>query len=156
MSEPVQCYMVVPVFTGERWSEHEGADTWPEWPSQEHPANSSIGHWLRPDTGETQQWPHQFAPGAMWYAIWMPRNWDWDNETQPHLIVKTPSGGDWDIDSRASNCAKPDDKLHRCWVRHGTPPNVTVDKNGLTCPAGGGSIISRGWHGFLRQGRLVT
>jgi hypothetical protein len=40
-------------------------------------------------------------------------------------------------------------------VRHGTPPDVTVDKNGLTCNAGGGSIQVPGWHGFLRNGELV-
>ena len=71
------------------------------------------------------------------------------------LSVQTP-GGKWIIDSRCSNCTKPDDNGHRCWVRHGEPPNVTVDKNGGTCAAGGGSIIAGKWHGFLRNGELVT
>lgn len=96
--------------------------------------------------------------GAMWRAWWMQhegRFWDWDNQTEAPLMCKTPSGGEWNIDGRASNCTLPNDMLHRCWVRHGTPPMLTVDKNGLTCGAGAGSILSRGWHGFLRNGELV-
>jgi hypothetical protein len=57
---------------------------------------------------------------------------------------------------RASNCTMPNDMLHRCWVRHGNPPMITVDKNGPTCGAGAGSILSGNWHGFLRNGELVT
>lgn len=72
----------------------------------------------------------------------------------PHLCVMTP-GGRWNIDSRASNCGLPYDLEHRCWVRHGEPPNVTVDKNGLTCTAGGGSIQAGPYHGFLRDGSLT-
>lgn len=47
---------------------------------------------------------------------------------------------------------------HRCWVRHGDvrTGQVHVDKNGNTCGAGGGSIISPdGWHGFLHNGHLT-
>lgn len=52
---------------------------------------------------------------------------------------------------------------HKCWVRHGTPPQevVHVDKNGVTCGAGAGSIAIQpsgqnpGWHGFLHNGELV-
>jgi hypothetical protein len=72
-----------------------------------------------------------------------------------HLYVVLPNGHWWDIDGRASNCTLPTDKAHRCWVRHGVPPHITVDKNGLTCSAGAGSILSDGYHGFLREGRLV-
>ena len=74
------------------------------------------------------------------------------------LVVKTP-GGEWNIDSRASNCTKPDDNVHRCWVRHGSPEiegSLTVDKNGNTCAAGAGSISLPRWHGFLRNGFLVV
>lgn len=50
-----------------------------------------------------------------------------------------------------------DSRPHKCWVRHGTPPNeiVHVDKNGVTCGAGAGSIAIDGWHGFLHNGELV-
>ncbi|PBB41787.1 hypothetical protein CK222_21780 [Mesorhizobium sp. WSM3866] len=61
----------------------------------------------------------------------------------------------WHIDSQASNCTLPDDKEHRCWVRHGTiGETVHVDKNGKTCAAGAGSIAVPGFHGFLHHGVL--
>jgi hypothetical protein len=78
------------------------------------------------------------------------------------LVVMCPNGtdgrGSWYVDSRASNCTKPEDKVHHCWVRHGCPKDckITVDKNGNTCGAGAGSIIIGGWHGFLRNGLLVV
>lgn len=72
-----------------------------------------------------------------------------------HLMVVCPDGHCWDIDSRAKNCTMKDDKVHRCWVRHGEPPKITVDKKGLTCKAGAGSIQTPDWHGFLRNGELV-
>lgn len=94
------------------------------------------------------------SPGAMWNAWWM-----------QHLIkkssdglcpqVRCPGGGDWLIDSRASNCTMPGDDTHQCWVRHGAVPDLTVDKNGNTCAAGAGSIQTGNWHGFLRGGFLV-
>jgi len=59
------------------------------------------------------------------------------------------------MDDRASNCGSRDDDEHRCWVRHGEPPDLTVDKQGLTCTAGAGSIVTDTWHGFLRGGYLV-
>lgn len=74
----------------------------------------------------------------------------------PNLFVNVPGGHGWCIDSRASNCSRPEDNEHHCWVRHGDPPNVTVDKNGETCAAGAGSIQTGDWHGFLRDGRLVV
>jgi hypothetical protein len=93
----------------------------------------------------------------------------WTNCDGKHLHAVLPNGGHWDIDSRASNCTKSNDTLHRCWVRHGDPerplpvgPNgamrdgvVHVDKNGNTCNAGAGSIIYGNWHGFCRNGYLV-
>lgn len=45
--------------------------------------------------------------------------------------------------------------LHKCWCRHGEPPDVHVDKVGETCGAGAGSIAYPGWHGFLHHGALV-
>lgn len=107
----------------------------------------------RLDTGETTT--IRDAPvGAMWYAPWMVSyavGWDGNS-----LCVKTP-GGDWLTDSRASNCTRPDDKTHRCWVRHGDPRtgNIHIDKAGNTCSAGAGSVSAGNWHGFLHNGWLV-
>jgi hypothetical protein len=80
----------------------------------------------------------------------------WNNCDKPHLNGVIPTGEWWDADSRARNCTLPDDKTHRCWIRHGEPPLVTVDKNGYTCTAGSGSIQTARWHGFLRDGKFVT
>jgi hypothetical protein len=80
----------------------------------------------------------------------------WDNCPGQHLHGILPTGDSWDIDSRCNNCTLKEDRLHRCWIRHGDPPNVNVDKNGLTCQAGGGSILTPRWHGFLRNGEWVT
>jgi hypothetical protein len=96
--------------------------------------------------------------GAMWYATWME---DYPAMCGPDgkaLVVKV-HGREWLVDSRASNCTMPDDNVHKCWIRHGSPPNVTVDKQGHTCAAGAGSIwvgmnSPDGWHGFLRNGFL--
>lgn len=76
----------------------------------------------------------------------------WTNCDGRHLHAVLPNGRHWDIDSRARNCGSPDDGEHRCWVRHGEPPNVHVDKAGLTCSAGAGSIAVDGYHGFLHHG----
>jgi hypothetical protein len=80
----------------------------------------------------------------------------WNNCTTPHLFAILPNGRWWDIDSRASNCDQPNDRMHRCWVRSGEPPNVTAGKTGHTCGAGGGSIAAGDYHGFLRGGEFVT
>lgn len=82
----------------------------------------------------------------------------WTNCNGRHLIGVLPNGRHWDIDSRCNNCGLPDDTVHRCWVRHGDPEKgelVHVDKKGLTCNAGGGSILIPQWHGFLRSGVWV-
>lgn len=119
--------------------------------------------WTRMDTGETKRRTGDFGIGAMWFATWYDRRdpggqlrygWDFDNQLDPPLIVATPDG-DWNVDARASNCTMPMDRLHRCWVRHGAPPEITVDKAGLTCAAGGGSIQKDKYHGFLRNGYLT-
>jgi hypothetical protein len=61
------------------------------------------------------------------------------------------------IEGRAINCTRKDDPDHRCWVRHGTVgERVTVDKNGNTCAAGAGSIVTPGFHGFIKDHRIVT
>jgi len=114
-------------------------------------------------------------PGAMYFADWMIENWDKMNLEVPQpwgpgpdghfLVVKCPPlGHEWNVDARASNCDKKQDNAHRCWVRHGDPKTgkVTVDKAGLTCNAGAGSILvgKEGtpsfWHGHLIDGWLRT
>jgi hypothetical protein len=99
-------------------------------------------------------------PGDMFYAqMHEPEEFcyaGWENCDGKHLHVVLPNGRNWDIDSRASNCTMPQDKTHRCWVRHGEPSNVHVDKNGHTCQAGAGSILSGDYHGFLHNGELVS
>ena len=104
--------------------------------------------------------PHdKRKPGEMYhiYKDYHDHTCPWDNCAgyEEHIIVEMPGGGVWDINSRASNCDMPDDKTHRCWIRHGDPPNITIDKNGNTCGAGAGSIQHGEYHGFLRNGKLV-
>lgn len=72
------------------------------------------------------------------------------------IACRLPNGEDWHIDSRANNCPDRSDSAHRCWVRHGTfgSMDLHVDKNGLTCSAGAGSISVPNFHGFLRHGYL--
>lgn len=83
----------------------------------------------------------------------------WKHCNGEHLHTVLPTGEPWDVDSRANNCTLKDDGEHRCWVRHGDPRKgelVHVDKNGLTCAAGAGSIQTDGWHGFLHNGYWTT
>lgn len=78
---------------------------------------------------------------------------DWSNCNGKHLIVEVPDGDLWDVDHRAINCSAPWDREHRCWVRHGELPFITINKNGYTCDVGGGSVLTvKKWHGFLRNG----
>ena len=108
----------------------------------------------RSDTGEETTIRNAPA-GAMWYAAWL------DRMQVPQgkhcLAVKTP-GGEWLVDSQASNCTMKDDfrqERHHCWILHGEPPNVTANKQGgSTCGAGAGSIQVGNYHGFLRNGFL--
>lgn len=122
--------------------------------------------YTRKDTGEMMTL-QDAPPGACWNAHWYV-----DHEynrgkmgsgynTGPDgrcLVVKLPDGHDWIIDSRCSNCTKPDNNEHFCWVRHGRPEDGTlhVDKKGDTCSAGAGSIATPNWHGFLHNGYLHT
>ena len=137
----------------------------PRWPK----SCSACGFEFRPDDArqnftsrifqadDGRSWPQrELPPGAMYYEDWMPRNFYWDNFEGPgHLIVILPNGIDWNIDSRASNCTLPKDRMHRCWIRTGEPPNVTAGKTGHTCAAGAGSILAGNYHGFLRNGELT-
>jgi hypothetical protein len=147
----IRCFLIEPIWGAERPKEQiEGK--WAGWPPYRN-----IDGWIRRDTGETRKSNSQWPVGAMWYSFWLWKGAAWDNETEPHLLVRVPNGGgtrDWDIDSRCANCALPNDRQHRCWVRHGAPPLITVDKAGITCAAGAGSIAMPNWHGFLTNGIL--
>jgi hypothetical protein len=133
----------------------------------------------RVETGEVCS-IRDIPPGGMWDAWWMPDRWK--GADGMCLMVKLPNGREWMIDSVASNCDSPcvhcgtsyndhsnrnqgntvptcpgykDSRPeHKCWVRHGVVPEITVDKNGISCGAGAGSISSGGYHGFLRAGYL--
>ncbi|HUF02801.1 MAG TPA: hypothetical protein VMM38_01355 [Aridibacter sp.] len=110
----------------------------------------------RTDTGEEYRLLADAPAGAMWFAPWYAEIWT--PQLEHVLVVRTP-GGDWIIDSEASNCTNkaervPYQKDHHCWIIHGEPPEVTVNKDGITCGAGGGSIMAGGWHGFLTNGYL--
>lgn len=91
-------------------------------------------------------------PGALWWAEWLEDLDGWWKGPDGRILMAQTPGGQWCIDSRASNCTMPNDDEHRCWIRHGTPPEITVDKNGKTCTAGAGSIVSGNYHGFLQNG----
>lgn len=98
--------------------------------------------------------------GAMWYANWVPDCWKGPDGHGLAVVCPGGAGHVWHIDGQASNCTNPNDVgpfdvAHRCWVRHGTPPNITVDKHGRTCRAGAGSIKVPGYHGFLRNGEFT-
>lgn len=107
--------------------------------------------------------------GAMWDADWM-GNW-YRGPDGICLVVKTP-GGDWMVDGEANNCTMPQrenvtpdgktyrltKRTHYCWVRHGDPrrpATLHVDKDGVTCAAGAGSIQAGDYHGFLHHGYLT-
>lgn len=105
----------------------------------------------RSDTGE-EFTLRDAPPGAIWHARWLDDVYKGPDGKV--YAVKLPNGRTWTIDSRASNCTLPQDDEHKCWVRHGSPPNFTIDKNGHTCNAGAGSIVAGDWHGFLIDGEL--
>lgn len=106
----------------------------------------------RTDTGEKMLLRNAPA-GAIYFA-------DWYGDCIRHqlefpIIVVLPDGTRHMPDRRASNCTLPEDNEHFCWVIHGEPPMLTIDKAGRTCRAGAGSLVGhRGWHGFLENGIL--
>lgn len=120
--------------------------------------------YVRPDTGQHMSL-REAPPGACWDAWWIaerhkdrsPGCGSMMGDDGRCLIVRCPDGHDWMIDARCRNCTLPQDNLHHCWVRHGKPEDGTlhVDKAGNTCSAGGGSILTGNWHGFLHGGYLV-
>lgn len=99
---------------------------------------------------------HQLPAGTMfWMSFSAGQCYTHEPPCKQHLMVVCPDGHWWDIDSRANNCTLPKDMVHHCWIRHGEPPQITVDKNGVTCSAGAGSIQTPKWHGYLREGMLT-
>lgn len=149
--------------------QHDGPHTPADLPNADWPTSCACGYvfvdadtkqvfsdtiYRRADTAETMTL-RSAPPGAMWWLTWMEGFFHPQLGSSP-LCVMTP-GGEWVIDSRASNCTMPDDynqERHHCWIAHGIPPDVTVDKNGVSCAAGAGSIQAGSYHGFLRGGYL--
>lgn len=81
------------------------------------------------------------------------------------LHAVCPNGRHWHVDGQASNCTLPQDlgkqfvRTHYCWVRHGDPKHpatLHVDKAGVTCAAGAGSIAAGDYHGFLHHGGFTA
>jgi hypothetical protein len=149
------------------WPDHfEGDDRWPAECAQCHgllPSSAArqVNQELiyRRSDGREDTTIRNAPPGALWFADWMniERYRGPDGRT---LCARCPGGHDWVIDSVASNCTLPDDETHRCWMRHGTPPNITVDKEpeppfDHTCDAGAGSIQAGDYHGFLTNGAFT-
>lgn len=134
----------------------------PNWPAAcsrcgkpfENTARKSVicrDVYRRSDTGE-ETTLRDAAVGAMWFAPWNTHAIGPDGRC---LVVRCPDGHDWIVDGEANNCTRKGDRSHHCWIRHGEPPDVTVDKDGDTCLAGAGSILTPKWHGFLRNGVLI-
>jgi hypothetical protein len=128
----------------------------------------------RADTGELFKAYRDLPSGAVYEAIayYGAAAHNWRQSQRPDgknnivnrpgvdgriLVCVCPDGHPWTIDARASNCTLPADDDHWCWCRHGRPEDGTlhVDKNGVTCSAGAGSIQTGQWHGFLHNGQLV-
>jgi hypothetical protein len=107
----------------------------------------------RLDTGEICN-GDKLPVGALWVNGGAPSRYCGPDGLS--IYCRLPGGHSWLIDGRASNCTMPEDKDHRCWVRHGTVgEKLHVDKNGKTCAAGAGSIAIEGYHGFLHNGELT-
>lgn len=93
--------------------------------------------------------------GAMYWMDWFANQPGFCGPDGRALAVVLPGGHRWHVDGRASNCTRPNDDRHKCWVRTGEIPLITVGKDGNTCAAGAGSIDIGSWHGFLQSGELV-
>lgn len=147
------------------WDDYEGDPRWPmhcvrcgePFPEGAIRQVTQDLIYVRSDTGE-ETTTTEAPDGALWYADDCPERWTGpDGRT---LVAKTPGGHEWIIDSVASNCDLPDDETHRCWMRHGSPPDITVDKEpeppfDHTCSPGAGSIQVGSYHGFLTGGRFT-
>lgn len=101
------------------------------------------------------------APGDLYFvpcpsSPFVDKCFDWDDCSGVHLHATLPNGDHWDIDSRANNCCKPDDRRHRCWTRQGDPAELATFSvtNTGNCGAGGGSIKNPRYHGMLTRGEF--
>lgn len=132
-------------------SELQAGDAW--WEANEHREGRRLVYAGRDADGQIVQ---RSCEGPC-------LNWDDCDDPRGHLMVVMPHGWFWSPFGRASNCTMPDDRRHRCWVLHEPSPGLFhVDKAGVTCGAGAGSIVvpasekrPGGWHGFLHNGELV-
>jgi hypothetical protein len=106
----------------------------------------------------------ELPPGAMFDAWWLHDHMEMSDGIT--LMVVLPNGVHWSPDSRASNCTRPDDKEHCCWVRRGDPRtgmvHVERQPGDDTCSAGQNSISSlpqedpHHYHGHLNRGWLTA
>jgi len=124
----VKCFLLEPTGREREWTADGGG-------------TCSAPIYRRKDTGEEMEFKDAPA-GAMVRFPW-------------GLTVKLPNGRSWNIDGECNNCTRKGDRSHRCWCRHGEPPDITVNKQGCeTCAAGGGSIQAGDYHGMLEDGFL--
>lgn len=138
----------------QRWPTH--CDCGYEFKDADHWQDFRDRLYKRQDTGELVAL-RDHVPGACWDAEWMHRTPSMCGPDGRSLHVICPDGREWCIDGPASNCTMPEDKVHKCWVRHGRPEDGTlhVDKDGVTCAAGAGSIDTGTYHGFLHHGEFT-
>lgn len=137
----------------------------------------------RVDTGALMT-TDEAPAGAIWRSTWYEENYpEYRGPDGRTYIAKCPGGSQWVIDSRANNCTSPckhcgqpyfahhrrkehpkacekyeDARPHKCWVRAGVAPllSVTKGKPGESCKAGAGSILTSNYHGHLRNGEFVS
>lgn len=150
------------------------ADEDPRWPSRcdrcgaDFPPDATRQVWAdRLYTGAPDGALHSersLPVGALRHLEWMEGVPEFCGPDGIALQCITP-GGEWIVDSEASNCTRKGDPSHKCWIRHGDPRDpqglktgvkLHVDKNGDTCAAGAGSIACGSYHGFLHNGRLTS
>ncbi len=148
------------VNSGQKAKDFEGHPLWPthcscgyEFQATDTRQLFSSHLYHRIDTGE-EMTLREAPVGAMWDATWLHSVPSLCGSDGKSIVCRVPTNHDWQIDGQASNCTRPNEP-HKCWVRHGAPPNLTVDKKGDTCSAGAGSIQTTTWHGFLINGELV-
>lgn len=139
--------------TDQRWPIH--CDCGYEFTNEDQWQHFMEPLYSRQDNREAIYTLNDAPVGAIWQCTWYEDIQSMRGTDGKSYCVKTP-GGDWVIDSQASNCTMPTDTVHKCWVRHGEPPMFTVDKNGNTCAAGGGSIQMGNYHGHLINGELTN